>query len=37
MIAKPKFIDNRIILNKSDLLNKLKSNSDNFLLNLELC
>jgi hypothetical protein len=37
MITKPKLIDNRIVLTKNDLLNKLKSNSDNFLLNLELC
>jgi hypothetical protein len=37
MITKPKLIDNRIVLTKNHLLNKLKSNSDNFLLNLELC
>lgn len=36
MITKPKLIGNRMILTNKDLYDKLKSNSDNFLLNLEL-
>jgi hypothetical protein len=36
MITKPKLIGNRMVLTKNDLLNKLKSNSNNFVLNLEL-